>query len=179
MKKKISEDIEIPAGITCEVNDDMITCKKDGAKSERRISGKINAKIEGRKIILHCDKANRRDFAVLKSLEAHIKNMFHGLNEKYVYELEICNVHFPMTVKIEGSKLAVANFLGEKEKRYANISPGTNVEIRGQRIIVSGHDKEVTGQTAANIEKATWISKRDRRIFQDGIFLISKAGRPI
>ena len=53
------------------------------------------------------------------------------------------------------------------------------MKVKGQEIIVEGIDKEATGQTAANIEQATRITKWDRRVFQDGIYIVEKAGKPI
>ena len=102
--------------------------------------------------------------------------MFKGINEKFAYKLEACNVHFPMTLKIEGNKLAINNFLGEKTPRHAEILPNVDVDIKGQVITLTSHDKEAAGQTAANFEKATKVRNRDRRIFQDGIYITQKPG---
>jgi len=41
-------------------------------------------------------------------------------------------------------------------------------------VTVSGSDLERVSQTAANIEKATVIRNFDPRVFQDGIYIISK-----
>ena len=57
-------------------------------------------------------------------------------------------------------------------------SPGeVKVEVQNKvDVIVSGADIEKVGQTAANIERSCKIRKRDRRVFQDGIYITSKAG---
>ena len=64
----------------------------------------------------------------------------------------------------------------EKIPRKSKILEGVKVEIDKDTILLSGYDKEAVGQTAANLEKATKIKKRDRRRFQDGIFIIEKSG---
>ena len=40
--------------------------------------------------------------------------------------------------------------------------------------MVRGIDKEKVGQTVANIERATKVKNRDIRVFQDGIYRISR-----
>ena len=136
-------------------------------------------KIQGSEIALECKKGNKNHYKKIKSNVTHIKNLFLGLQEKFVYHLEAVNVHFPMTIKVEGNKVTIGNFLGEKVPRHATILPNVDVEIKGQKITVSSHNRDAAGQTAANLEKAARLKGRDRRIFQDGIFITEKPGRKI
>ncbi len=177
MKKEYNLEIEIPEGTTCEFVDRTFKCKKGDVSLEKVIFiPGTEIKIEGNKVLFNCKKGNKKDIAIIKTNVSHVENMFKGLCEKFVYELEICTVHFPMTVKVEEQNLVISNFLGEKINRIAKIFPEVEVEVEGQKIIISGSDIEKTGQTAANIEKATKVQNKDRRIFQDGIFMTSKPG---
>ena len=46
--------------------------------------------------------------------------------------------------------------------------------MKGDIVTIEGNDKESVGQTAANLEKATVVKGRDTRVFQDGVYVISK-----
>ena len=48
------------------------------------------------------------------------------------------------------------------------------VNVEKDEIIVSGIDIEEVGQTASNIELACRIKGRDRKIFQDGIWIVGR-----
>ena len=175
MKKELSESFAIPDGITCSIEAKKITCKKGGVELSRSFAiPSIEFTLQGNMLTLKAQKGNKNDWKKLKSTVAHIQNIFEGLSKKFVYTLEACNVHFPMTLKADKGKLVINNFLGEKVPRSAVILPNVEMEIKGVKITLSSHDREAAGQTAANIEKATKIRYRDRRIFQDGIFITSK-----
>jgi len=175
MRKKYEVKVEIPEGIKCVVSQNVLNCSKGNATITRKNSGKgTNMAVSGEEIVLSCTRANKKDIANIHSQAAHIRNLFLGLNEGFIYELEICNVHFPMTVKLEGNKLVINNFLGEKVPRNAEIVEGVNVKIDGSKIKITSADIEKAGQTAANIEKASRVRNKDRRIFQDGIFITKK-----
>ncbi len=177
MRKDYEIAIKIPSGINCEYGHGDIICKKGNAELRKKINvPKLTIKIDNDEMKISLLGTNKRDKAVVDSVCAHIKNMFHGLKEKFVYELEICYVHFPMTVKVDGKKLVISNFLGEKVNRAAEILEGVEVKVQGQKMTVESADLEKAGQTAANIERASKVSKKDRRIFQDGCFITKKPG---
>ena len=84
-----------------------------------------------------------------------------------------------MNVSYDAGKnlFTIKNFLGEKKDRIINGIEGVDVKIDGEDVIVSGYDIEKTGQVATNIEKGAKVRNKDRRVYQDGIFIIQKPGR--
>jgi len=180
MKTEYKEFVGIPENVECNFMNQTLVCKKEGKSFSRKIeiSG-ANFKVNDKKIEISCKKANKKIIKIIKSNIAHIFNGFRGLEKDFIYKLEICHVHFPMTVKVEGDTVVISNFLGEKTLRTAKILENVNVNIKGKEITVSGQNISDVGQTAANIEKATKVKGKDRRIFQDGIFMTEKHGRKI
>lgn len=175
MKKHFKETVEIPEGVSCTFEDKIFSCSKGSLTSLRSLDiPGVQVKVDNKAITLESKKGNKNQYKIIKSYVAHINNLFSGLDENYVYKLEACNVHFPMTLKLEKDKLIINNFLGEKVPRFAYILPNVKIDISGTKITLSSHNKEAIGQTAANLEKATLVRSRDRRIFQDGIFLVEK-----
>ncbi len=178
MRQEIKQPVKIPEGITCKIDNSKLICAKDDKTLTRNLNYPgITFKMEGDSIVLCCKKANKIQYKKIRTLQAHLENIFRGLQKQYIYKLEICHVHFPMTAKIEGDELLLTNFLGEKSPRKAKILPGVQVNVKGSEMTLTSHNKEAAGQTAANIEKTTKIKNRDRRIFQDGIFITEKPGR--
>ena len=123
---------------------------------------------------VHSESMKRKIKSQVGGVAAHIRNMIKGVNSGYSAKMKIVFMHFPVTAKVAGKEVTVANFLGEKAPRRAEIIGDTKVDIKGEEIFVSGIDKEAVSQTAANIETATRVSARDRRVFQDGIFVTEK-----
>ena len=181
----MEEIVEIPEGVSCELKERSIVCTKGSTTLSRIINNpEIEVHLTNRTLIFRCTKSNRTHRCSISSLKAHLKNIFAGLQQHFTYVLEACNVHFPMTAKLENNRLIISNFLGERTFRIAEILPGVSVEVKEQKspanpfkLMVRSHNREAAGQTAANIEKATHVKKRDRRVFQDGIFIIDRPGR--
>ncbi|MFN3527655.1 MAG: 50S ribosomal protein L6 [Candidatus Altarchaeaceae archaeon] len=176
----MEERIKIPEGNSVEILNGTITVKGKYGKVERKFNPYfINIYVENNEIVLKTKKDKRRDKALLYTMVAHIKNMFHGVNDKIIYKLKLVYSHFPVSLEVKGNELLIKNFLGEKVPRRAKILDGVSCKISGKDIILEGVDIEKVSQTAANMEIATKVTKRDRRVFQDGIYITEKDGVPI
>jgi large subunit ribosomal protein L6 len=134
----------------------------------------IQIKVEDDKVVVESAFPKKKDKAMLGTIRSHINNMVIGLTDGFTYKMKIVYAHFPMTVKKAGNKIVIENFLGERHPRSAKIVGESVVQIKGDEVIVSGINKEHVGQTMANMEQATKIRGRDPRVFQDGIYLVSK-----
>lgn len=178
-KPKTTESaIQVPEGLSVSLDGDRVKVKgPKGEVSKKFILGDMTMQKKEDKIVLTAPTRRRADRAVLGTTQAHIQNMFRGVTNGVTYRMKIVYSHFPMNVKIQGDKLVIDNFLGEKFPRKANILKNVTVEVKGQDVTLKGIDKDSVSQTAANIEQITKIRERDLRVFQDGIYIIEKDGK--
>ena len=176
-KDVLMVDLEVPSDALVKIEDSRVTVTGPKGSLNRVMAYpgiKIEAK-EGRVVISSKDK-KRTVKAVIGTFSAHIKNMINGVTKGFTYRLKVVYAHFPLTVKPAGDVVAIDNFLGEKTPRKSSVVGSSSVSVKGDIVTVSGINLEDVSQTAANIELATKISGRDRRVFQDGVYIISKEG---
>jgi len=167
--------IEIPDGISIDV--EKFKVKVAGPKGNLEkdfysplFAKEISIKKTDNKIVISSESKRKKVKAMVGTIKSHVLNMAEGVKQGFSVKLKIVYMHFPFTVKITGKEILVNNFLGEKTPRKTTIVGDCKVEINGDEITVTGINKEDVGQTAANLERSTWIKARDRRVFQDGIF---------
>ena len=180
MKKEFFQEIEIPEGIEIKIEDGKVNIKGPEGENKRNFDlRKIVLEKKENKIILGSKKATKKEKKMINTMTAHIKNMIKGTQEKFEYKLKIVFSHFPITVEIQGEKAIIKNFLGEKVPREVKIPKDAEIKVDKDIVTVTSLNKEIAGQAAANLESATKIKMRDRRVFQDGIYITNKAGREI
>ena len=180
VKKDITAEIEVPQEVTLTFEGSTYTFKgKKGSVVKLFNNPNVELKVSGTKINLLAKSASKTGKAIINTYRAHILNAIKGCQEGFVYKLKICSGHFPMNVSINNKKLIIKNFLGEKVPRVVELKQDVDVKIDGSFIFVEGADKEKTGQMAASIEQRTRRSGFDKRIFQDGIYAVEKAGKEI
>jgi len=177
--EKLMIEIEIPEGITPTLKDDVLFMKKEDKELQRKLNPIINLEIKENKIVVSAKRTTKEDRKNFGTMKAHINNMIRGLTEGFLYKLQAVFAHFPITIIHEKdlNEIVVKNFLGEKKDRRIKIIENVDVKVNKHDIEISSWDIEKAGQVAANLEKGTHVRNKDRRIFQDGIFIIEKPGR--
>lgn len=176
-------ELELPQGVQVEVDQ-----KSGGALAVNGPQGTVRRALmsplvritkESNKLVMESSRATKREKKQLYTLAAHARNMFRGAVEGHIYELKICSVHFPMNVSVAGKEFIIKNFLGENAPRTLALPEGVIVKVEGDVVRVESSDKELAGRVASRIELLTRVTGRDRRVFQDGIFLTRKDGKPL
>ena len=170
-----SKTVEVPETVDVQVEGRVVEVKGDKGKLIRDFSyAPVSIKLEDGKVKVEALWPRKKEAALVGTIASHIKNMIIGVTEGFTYKLKIVYSHFPISVKISGDKVLIENFVGEKNPRVAKIVGDVKVKIEGEDIIVQGINVEDVGQTAANIELATKVKKKDPRVFLDGIYIYEK-----
>jgi len=176
---EIKEEIKIPSNVEITIDNKIVHVKGEKGTISKTLSHpRININVNNDVVGISClDNPKRAEKALIGTFKAHIKNMIIGVTDGFEYKMKTVFAHFPIKTSVEGNSFIIQNFLGERSPRKAKIIEGVTVETKGEDVTVSGVDKEKVGQTAANIERATRVKKRDIRVFQDGVYIIGKRGK--
>ncbi len=171
-----SMEFEIPNGVNVEISGSLLKVKGPKGEVDKKLELTKDLKLE--KLDNKIKISTENDRRVVKSLIgtniANIKNAVKGATDGFVYKLKVVYSHFPVTVKVEGRKVLISNFLGERVPRIASIVGKAEVKIEGADITVSGNNLDEVSQTAGNIELTTRITGYDKKVFQDGCYIVSK-----
>jgi large subunit ribosomal protein L6 len=170
------ERINIPEGVTVDVvANTHVTVKGPNGELKRSFrEPRILIEKQEDRVLVHCAYPRKVEKAAVGTVASHITNMVRGVTDGYTYRMKIVFSHFPIKTQIKGNVFEVQNFLGERSARRATILPGVKVESKGDAVTLTGLNVEDVSQTAANIEQATRVRYRDTRVFQDGIYVVSK-----
>jgi large subunit ribosomal protein L6 len=173
---EIVKNIEIPEKVVLSVQNSVVRVKGPKGEIEKtfgdpRFEKVIKLEVNENKFIVSTSSEKKKVKAMVGTIISHVNNMIIGVTKGYQYKLKIYSVHFPINITFKDKKIQIKNFIGEKTLRFAKAVGNVDVKIDKDEIMVSGINKEEVGHTCTNIEKATRLSKRDRRIFQDGIYL--------
>ncbi len=170
-----SLEIDLPSGVLGEFeNGKLIISGKLGKVSQDFSKIPVGINLQSNKLEISTTGSRRTDNATLNTARSLVRNAIDGVRFGYEYKLKVIFAHFPVTVKVQGDRVLVENFYGERSPRVAEIVGDSKVQVQGEDIIVSGVSIKDVGQTAANLEQATTVKRKDQRVFLDGVYVYER-----
>jgi large subunit ribosomal protein L6 len=166
------KSIEVPDGVEVQVEGRVVTVKGEKGILIRDFSkSPVTIESDGKIIKVRANWPRKKEAALVGTVASHIRNMIIGVTKGFTYKLKIVFSHFPISVKVKENTVLIENFTGERSPRKAKIMGDVKVLAKGDDVIVQGINLEDVSQTAANIQNATKVKKKDPRVFLDGIYI--------
>ncbi|GAA0716110.1 50S ribosomal protein L6 [Clostridium malenominatum] len=144
--------IAIPNGVTVTVTpENVVSVKGPKGQLTKAMHPAINIAIENNSIVVTRANDEKQNRALHGLTRALVNNMVIGVTEGYKKTLELVGVGY--RAQLQGKKLALS--LGFSHPVEIEAVEGIDFQLEGNsKIIVSGIDKELVGDVAADIR--TW-----------------------
>lgn len=141
--------IPIPKGVEVTLQGDAVTVKGPKGLLERRVPAEITVAVEDGQIFVRRKDDERRSRSLHGLMRVLLHNMVTGVSQGFTKVLEIQGVGYRCDVANN-----VLNFtLGHSHPLSFPLPEGVNATVEKQTMIrLEAVDKELLGQTAANIK---------------------------
>ena len=144
--------IAIPAGVTVEVKDAVITVKGKLGQLSQEFTNNVTVTVEENQVLVTRAADSKEERAQHGLYRALINNMITGVSTGFTKELELVGVGY--RASNQGNKLDLA--LGYSHNIVLEVAPEVVVETiseKGKNPIVklTSYDKQLLGQVAAKI----------------------------
>ncbi len=142
--------IAVPSGVEVEVRGAHVKVKGPKGTLERTLDERITISVDGGTVTLARPDDERASRALHGLSRALVANMVIGVSEGYRKELQAVGVGY--RANLQGKKLELQ--LGFSHPVYVDAPDGIDFEVpEPTKIVISGIDKELVGQTAADIRR--------------------------
>ena len=143
--------IPVPGGVEVAIAGKQVTVKGPQGSLQRSLPGEIRVRQEDSTLLVERPDDQRHNRALHGLTRSLVANMVTGVTAGFSRELEIVGVGYRATAK-GPSQIELA--LGFSHPVVVDAPQGITFEVPvPTRIVVRGIDKELVGQTAANIRK--------------------------
>jgi len=140
--------IAVPAGVTVDITGDTVMVKGPKGELKRTLPGEMIIKQDGGNLTVNRPSDAKKHRAFHGLTRTLLANMVQGVSRGFEKELEIVGVGY--RAEKAGDKLVLR--LGYAHQAEVKPMPGITLTVEGtNKIKVSGINKEVVGQQAAEI----------------------------
>jgi len=109
----------------------------------------VSLKVEGTKVVVERADDSRENRSKHGLIRAHLANMLKGVTDGWTRELEINGVGY--RAEVTGDALTMA--LGYSHPVVFKLPKGISAKVEKNRVILSGADRDMLGQTAAKVRE--------------------------
>lgn len=142
--------IEIPSGVTVEINGNTVNVSGPKGVLSVNFTKEVGVKIEEGKIVVGINKDSKIARSNWGTIRMLISNMIKGVNEGWTKQLELVGTGYRS--EVNGNTLVLT--VGYSHPVNIEAPEGITFKVEKSVITVEGIDKQVVGQVAANIRAA-------------------------
>jgi large subunit ribosomal protein L6 len=170
-----SETVQVPTDVKITLREREVKVTGPKGILTRKFSHEpVSIELAESAVRVRAEWPRKKEAALVGTVASHIQNMITGVTKGFTYKLKVVFSHFPISVKLKEKTVLIENFTGERNPRKAKIIGDAKVKIEGEDVIVQGINLEDVSQTAANVEQATKVKRKDPRIFLDGLYVFEQ-----
>lgn len=147
MSRKAKYPVKIADGVTVTATGETLSVKGPLGEVSRPLHALVTVQVADGSVKVDAKNTTKLSRALAGTTAAHIKNMIKGVKEKYVKKLELQGIGYRVEMQGKNLKLLV----GFSHPVIVPVPAGVEVSVEKNVITISGIDKEVVGQFAANV----------------------------
>ncbi|MCB9988364.1 MAG: 50S ribosomal protein L6 [Rhodospirillales bacterium] len=180
MSRLARNPVEIPDGVTVEVNGQDVKAKGPKGELSLRVHDEISVALEdgengGKVVRLKKRSDNRQTRALWGTMWSQTRNILQGVKEGYTRKLEIQGVGY--RANLQGKNLVLQ--LGFSHDVHYPVPEGITMEVDKQTAIsITGIDKQKVGQVAAEVRSFRAPEPyKGKGIRYEGEYIFRKEGK--
>ncbi|MDP2698510.1 50S ribosomal protein L6 [Thalassospira sp.] len=167
--------VDVPNGVTINLTEDKISAKGKLGELVLSLTSDVAVTQEENQIWVKPQNDSKRARALWGTTRANIANLVAGVSEGFTKKLEITGVGY--RAQVQGSKLVLQ--LGFSHDVEMDIPQGLTVVAEKPTLIaISGADKQLVGQFAANAR--SWRGPepyKGKGVRYEGEYIVRKEGK--
>ena len=143
--------VALPSGVQVDVQGSAVHVKGPKGEMKRTFSPLVNIKMENGEVVIERNSDNAAERALHGTTRAVIANMVRGVSTGFQVVLEVEGVGY--RAELQGQDLALFVGYSHPVKFPPPAGISFEVDLKTRQIKVNGYDREVVGQTAAEIRR--------------------------
>ena len=143
--------VAVPSGVQVNVKGSDVHVKGPKGELKRTFSSLIGIELENGQVVITRKSDNAAERALHGTTRAVIANMVHGVSSGFQVVLEVEGVGY--RAELQGKDLALFVGYSHPVKFPPPVGISFEVDQKTRQIRVLGYDREVVGQTAAEIRR--------------------------